>query len=146
MKLAAASVLEKKVCGVLATDVARVSAVEELTKNGLRPLVEILTATASSTQLLYQTVVILIAIFNGTCAVLCVVCCVLCLLICSCPAHKPVADCFLDDVSDRLRQVGGLGPLLSHVSSEDSALVKQLLVLITDLALNGSFSSRALVV
>ncbi|ELR16589.1 Armadillo/betacatenin-like repeat domain containing protein [Acanthamoeba castellanii str. Neff] len=103
MKLAAASVLEKKVCGVLATDVARVSAVEELTKNGLRPLVEILTATASSTQLLYKTVVILIAIFNGT---------------------------------DRLRQVGGLGPLLSHVSSEDSALVKQLLVLITDLALN----------
>ena len=140
MKLAAASVLEKKVCGVLATDVARVSAVEELTKNGLRPLVEILTATASSTQLLYKTVVILISIFNGTCAV-----CV-CVVICSCPAHTPAADCFffssLDDVSDRLRQVGGLGPLLSHVSSEDSALVKQLLVLITDLALNGSFLPR----
>jgi hypothetical protein len=97
MKLAAASVLEKKVCGVLATDVARVSAVEELTKNGLRPLVEILTATASSTQLLYKTVVILISIFNGTCAV-CVCVCVcaraVCVVICCCPPHKPVADCF----------------------------------------------------
>jgi hypothetical protein len=66
MKLAAASALEKKVHGVLATDPARVSVVEELAKNGLRPLVEILSAKSSSAQLLCRSVVILRAIFNGT--------------------------------------------------------------------------------
>jgi hypothetical protein len=44
-----------------------------------------------------------------------------------------------EDISDRLRQVGGLGPLLSHVSSEDVTLVQELLKLVADLSLNGSF-------
>jgi hypothetical protein len=32
-----------------------------------------------------------------------------------------------------------LGPLLSHVSSEDVTLVQELLKLVADLSLNGSF-------
>lgn len=58
--------LESTLRGLPATDPARVAAADELRKNGVRPLVEILASPSiTNTQLLLRAVVLLIATLNG---------------------------------------------------------------------------------
>lgn len=66
MKENAAGVLEKTLKSLLVTDTSRVATVEELRKDGIRPLAEILSSTTANHSLILKAIVILIAILNGT--------------------------------------------------------------------------------
>lgn len=65
MKRSAAEVLEKRLRELTAADPLRVAAVAELRKDAVRPLIEILGSSVSSSQLILKAIVILIAILDG---------------------------------------------------------------------------------